>query len=320
LPDHIPDAATILEAAERIEPYIHRTPLMVCQTFDRMANARLIFKCENFQKAGAFKSRGACNAVFSMPAKIISKGVATHSSGNHAQALSRAAALRNIPAEIVMPENSSAVKIAAVQTYGGKITFCPPTLQAREETLKKVIEKTGATEIHPYDNYDIIAGQASCCLEILRENTNPDIIVAPVGGGGLLSGTAISADIFGKNIKVYGAEPAGADDAFQSFRTKKFVPSIQPETIADGLRTSLGLKTMPLIFSFVEDILTVSEHSIIHTMKLIWERMKIVVEPSAATALAAVFDYPELFRNKKVAVIFSGGNADLQSLPWVKPL
>ena len=278
----------------------------------------LFFKCENFQKVGAFKARGATNAVFSLEESQTVHGVATHSSGNHAQALSWAASLRNLPAYIVMPENSSPVKISAVKDYGGIITFCKPTLAAREENLSKVIADTGAIEIHPYNDLRIIAGQATAAAELLEDIQDLDILLAPVGGGGLLSGTALSAHYFSPKTKVIAAEPEQANDAWLSFTQKKFVPSLHPDTIADGLRTSLGSFTFPIILEYVESIITVPEESIVSAMRLVWERMKILVETSSAVPVAALMDGKIDVKGKKVGVILSGGNVDLDHLPWIK--
>jgi threonine dehydratase len=311
-----PDIQDIDSSAERIRPYIHRTPVMSSEILNQMFGCEIFFKCENFQKAGAFKSRGAVNAVFSLSKEDMNFGVATHSSGNHAAALARAAALRGIDAHIVMPENSSAVKVAAVNHYGGKITFCKANLASREETLKEVIQKTSAREIHPYNNPVIISGQATAAKELLEQIGNADIIMAPVGGGGLLSGTALSTKYFSPGTRVIAAEPEQADDAFQSFTQKKFIPSVNPDTIADGLRTSLGSITFKIILKHVDDVVTVSEKSIVEAMKLIWERMKIIVEPSSAVPLAAFLENKFDFRNKRIGIIISGGNVDLKNLPW----
>lgn len=313
----IPGPENIRDAASRIQKLIHRTPLLASAWFNKISGAELLFKCENFQKAGAFKSRGACNAVFSLSDHDCKKGVATHSSGNHAQALARAAMLRGIKAHVVMPSDSSPVKIAAVKGYGGIVTLCEPNLAARESTLIEVINKTGATEIHPYDNFMIISGQATAALEIIEDAGTQDFVIAPVGGGGLLSGTALSVNYFSPQTKVIAAEPQNADDAFRSFKSKRFIPSVNPDTIADGLRTSLGVFTFPIIMNYVEDIITVSEDEIIDAMKMIWERMKIVVEISAAVGLAAVLKNKERFTGTKITIILSGGNADLSALPWI---
>ncbi len=311
-----PNKQSIGQAAQRIQPYINRTPILTSESLNAMFHTSMYFKCENFQKAGAFKSRGACNAVFSLTESQLQQGVATHSSGNHAQALARAARLRNTNAHIVMPSDSSRVKVEAVRAYGGIITFCVPSLEARESTLLTVIQATGALEIHPYDNLHIIAGQATAALELIQDTPPLHIILAPVGGGGLLSGTAISAHYFSPKTQVWAAEPQQADDAYRSFTQKTFIPSIQPNTIADGLRTSLGTYTFPIILDHVQRILTVSEADIILAMKLIWERMKIIVEPSAAVCLAAIKQHPELFTDKNIGIILSGGNVDLDDLPW----
>jgi len=312
-----PGKEEIQRAAEIIKPYIHRTPVLSCSALNELTGAELFLKCENFQKAGAFKSRGATNAVMSLDPYDIIKGVATHSSGNHAAALARAAMLKRVPAYIVMPENSSAVKIAAVKSYGGKITFCKPSLVAREETLNEVLNETHAFEIHPYNNYKIIAGQATAAMELIEDQPGLDAIIAPVGGGGLLSGTALAVHYFSPTTQVIAAEPAGADDAYQSFYQKELIPSVNPDTIADGLRTSLGSLTFPIIRHYVNDILTVNDHVTIEAMKLVWERMKIIIEPSSAVALAIVIKHKHRFGNKKIGIIISGGNVDLLHLPWV---
>lgn len=312
----VPGPNDIAVAAKRIKPYIHNTPVLKSKLLNHLTGAELYFKCENFQKAGAFKSRGATNAIFELSPDQISSGVCTHSSGNHAAALSRAAGLRNVKAYIVMPQNSSKVKIAAVEQYGGEITYCKPTLAAREETLKAVIAKTGAIEIHPYNDFRIIAGQATAARELIETVGIVDVIMAPVGGGGLLSGTALACHYWGKGSVVIGAEPAGADDAYRSLKQGQLVPSVNPDTIADGLLTSLGSLTFPIIQKYVNQILTVSEKSIITAMQLIWERMKILIEPSSAVPFAAVIDNPDIFAGKKTGIIISGGNVDLKNLPW----
>ncbi len=311
-----PTKNDILSAAKTIEPYVHRTPVLTSENLNNYFGCRLYFKCENLQKAGAFKSRGAVNAVFSLDLKSTENGVATHSSGNHAAALARAAKLRGINAHIVMPENSSAVKIAAVEHYSGKITFCKSNLASREETLQKVLKQTKAIEIHPYNNPVIIAGQATSAKEFFEDFEDLDIIMAPVGGGGLLSGTALAANYFSPITKVIAAEPEKADDAYQSFYQQKFIPSINPDTIADGLRTSLGNITFPIIQKHVDQIVTVSEEGIIEAMKLIWERMKTIVEPSSAVPLASILENKFDYKNKKIGIIISGGNVDLDNLPW----
>jgi threonine dehydratase len=312
----IPDLKTIQEASSRIHHFAHRTPVLTSRSINRITGIQLWFKCENFQKGGAFKFRGASNAVFSLTDEELEKGVATHSSGNHAQALALAAKTRGCNAYIVMPETSSEVKVKGVKEYGGKITFCKPTLASREETLAKVVEETGATEIHPYNDYRIIAGQATAAMELIEDAPALDIIMAPVGGGGLLSGTALSVHYLSTESQVIAAEPKGADDAYRSFYSGKFVPSENPNTIADGLLTSLGSLTYPIIKEHVHSIITVDEESIIKAMRLVWERMKIIIEPSAAVPLAGVLENREVFKKKNIGMILSGGNLNLDKLPW----
>ncbi len=308
----------ILDAAKRIAPFINHTPVLTSHTVNRLLNSNVYFKCENLQKVGAFKSRGATNAVLSLEASKLLRGVATHSSGNHAQALSRAASLVNAKAYIVMPSNSSKVKVEAVREYGGLITFCEPTLEARETTLAGILQQTGATEIHPYNDVTIIAGQATAALELINEVSHLDIVIAPVGGGGLLSGTSLSVHYFLPGGQVIAAEPEMANDAFLSFTSRKFIPSLNPDTIADGLRTSLGSITFPIILEHVHQIVTVSEASIVKSMRFLWERMKIMVEPSSAVPFAALMEGKIDIAGKKVGLIISGGNVDLDNLPWIK--
>lgn len=314
--EHI-QSFTILEAAKRIFPFINRTPVLTSHAINRLFDAQLFLKCENFQKVGAFKARGATNAVLSLDKSQLSNGVATHSSGNHAQALSWAASLVNSRAYVVMPSNSSKIKVEAVKDYGGIITFCEPTLASRETTLACILEQTGATEIHPYNNEAIIAGQATAALELIDEIKNFDIILAPVGGGGLLSGTSLSIHYFLPQAKVIAAEPEQANDAYLSFTNQKFIPSQNPDTIADGLRTSLGSITFPIILKHVHGIVTVSEESIVKSMRFLWERMKIIVEPSSAVPFAALMEGKIEIAGKKVGIILSGGNVDLDNLPWL---
>ena len=319
-PDQTPEAPDLKEiraAAERIRPYAHRTPVLTCSSLDSMAGAELFFKCENLQKVGAFKFRGAANTVFSLSEEEAARGVATHSSGNHAQALALAARLRGIPAHIVMPENSPKVKVAAVRGYGARVVFCPPTQQDREQTLERIVADTGATFIHPYNNLGIIAGQATCALELLEQASDLDVVVAPVGGGGLLSGTALCCRYLRPRVRVVAGEPKGADDAFRSVRDGRIYPSENPRTVADGLRTSLGTLTFPIIRRYVERIVTVEEEAIVAAMRHIWERMKILVEPSAAVPLAAILEGAIETSGKRIGVILSGGNLDLDNLPWL---
>lgn len=311
-----PTLNDILQAAERIRPYAHRTPVLTCRSLDEQVGAQVFLKCENLQKVGAFKFRGACNAVFSLSEGEAARGVTAHSSGNHAQALALAARLRGIPAYIVMPENAPAVKKAAVTGYGAEITFCEPTLAAREETQARVIARTGAVEVHPYNNERIIAGQGTAALELLQDMPDLDVILAPVGGGGLLSGTAIAARETRLSIRVIGAEPEGADDAFRSLAAGRILPSINPQTAADGLLTSLGELTFPIIQERVEQIVTVSEQAALAAMRFVWERAKIVIEPSAAVPVGLLWQRKIDLSGLKVGVILSGGNVDLDRLPW----
>lgn len=306
----------ILEASDLIFSLIHRTPVLSCQAINQLSGADIYFKCENFQKAGAFKMRGASHAILQLDKESKKNGVATHSSGNHAAALSLAALKLGIQANVVMPSNSSRVKIDAVKSYGGKITFCEPNLEARESTLQSVIQKTHATEIHPYNNHHIIMGQATAALELIEETPELNYVIAPVGGGGLLSGTSLSVHYFSPGTLTIGAEPEGASDAFLSLTERKIIPSINPDTIADGLRTSLGSLTFPIINQFVDQILLASDKEIISAMKLVWERMKIIIEPSSAVALAVILKHPEIFSGKRIGIIISGGNIDLSKLPF----
>lgn len=306
-----PDKKEIEQAHQRIGPYIHRTPVLTSSGIDTVAGCKLFFKCENFQKIGAFKARGAMNAVLSLSAEELAKGVATHSSGNHAQAIARAAKILGVKSYIVMPDNAPEIKKRGVLAYDGEIFTCEPTLSARESTLKSVIDKTGATEIHPFNNYAVIAGQATAAKELFEDVPDLDIILAPVGGGGLLSGTALATKYFSPSTTIIGAEPAGADDAFRSIHSGK-IESSQASTIADGLLTSLGNKTFPIIREYLKEIITVTDEEIILAMRLIWERMKIIVEPSGAVPLAAVLTAKEKFSEKKVGMILSGGNVDLE--------
>jgi len=306
-----------IEAAMRlIGPHVHRTPVLTSKQLDAISGARLFFKCENFQKVGAFKFRGATNAVLNLTEVQRAAGVVTHSSGNHAAALAHAAVMRGVKAYIVMPSSAPEVKKRAVAGYGAEITFCEPTLAAREAAAAAVIERTGATMIHPYDNFYIIAGQGTAAMELLEEVPRPDAVLAPVGGGGLLSGSAITTRHMAPAAKIYGAEPLLADDAARSLRTGTIQPALPPRTIADGLLTSLCERTFSVIRNNVDDILTVTEEQIAEAMALMWTRMKIVVEPSSAVPLAAVLANRELFSGKKVEIIVSGGNADLQKLPF----
>jgi threonine dehydratase len=307
----------IRQAAKRIAGRVHRTPVLTCAAIDDLAGASLFFKCENFQKVGAFKMRGATNAVLSLDEDEAARGVATHSSGNHAQALALAARLRGIPAFIVMPSNAPAVKRLAVEGYGAEIITCEPTLRAREETLKAVVERTGAIFVHPYDNEAIIAGQGTAAVELMEEVPDLDVVMAPVGGGGLLSGTALAVKALIPEARVIAAEPTGADDAARSLAAGHIIPSVEPDTVADGLLTSLGERNFPIIKKNVSAIWTVGDPEIIAAMRLIWERMKIVIEPSAAVCLAAILARPGEVVGLRIGIILSGGNVDLDRLPWL---
>ncbi len=312
----VPTLADIRAAAERIRPYAHRTPVFTCASLDLQVGARVFLKCENLQRVGAFKFRGACNAVFSLSDEEAARGVVCHSSGNHAQALALAARLRGVPAHIVMPTSAPAVKKAAVAGYGGQITFCEPTLAAREATQAEVVARTGAAVVHPYNNARVIAGAGTAALELLEECPDLDVVLAPVGGGGLLSGTAIAAKGLLPAIRVIAAEPELADDACRSLAAGRILPSEHPRTIADGLLTSLGDLTYPIIQERVERIVTVSEAGIVAAMKFVWERAKLVIEPSSAVPVALLWERKFDLTGLKVGVILSGGNVDLDKLPW----
>ena len=311
-----PDFDAVRRAAERIAPHVHRTPVMTCKHLDSLAGASLFFKCENLQKVGAFKARGACNAVFALDDDAAARGVLTHSSGNHGQALCFAAARRGIPATVVMPENAPAPKKAAVLGYGGRIVECEPTSTAREATARQLQEHTGATFIHPYNDPNVIAGQGTCAMELLEQVDSLDIVMAPVGGGGLVSGTCIAVRTLAPDVLVYAAEPRGADDAWRSLEAGRIIPQDDPQTIADGLRTGLGDLTWHFVSRHLEAVMLAGEAEIIAAMRLIWERMKLVVEPSAAVPLAAVLSNPAPFHGRRVGLILSGGNVDLTSLPF----
>lgn len=306
----------VKEAAKRISPYAHITPVLTSSHFNEISGASLFFKSENFQKVGAFKFRGACNAVYLLTDNEVKKGVATHSSGNHGQAVALAAKLRGVTAHIVMPKNAPPVKISAVKEYGASVTLCEPTLASRESTLAEIVKKTGATFIHPYNNQNVIAGQGTAALELMEQVPDLDIIITPVGGGGLLSGTAIVAKHLQSSIKVIGAEPEIANDAFLSFKSGKLIKQDGTNTVADGLRTSLGELTFEVIKSKVDDIVTVSETSIIRDMRAVWERMNIIIEPSCSVPLSAVLDQKIDCKGKRVGIILTGGNVDLNKLPW----
>jgi threonine dehydratase len=312
----IPEFKDIILAANRLRHWINKTPVLTSNFINQLSGCQVFFKCENFQKVGAFKYRGATNAILQIPEDKRKNGVATHSSGNHAQALALASAVHGIKSYIVMPENAPTVKRNAVEGYGAKVISCKPGLSSREETLNMVVSETSAFVIHPYNDYNVVTGQATCCYELLGEIGAVDSIITPVGGGGLLSGTCLSAHYLNTSIKIFGAEPEGAADSFKSLQEGKIIPSLEPKTIADGLLTSLGDKTFPIIRDHVDGIILSNDSEIIMAMKLLWERMKIIVEPSGAIPLAALLKEREQFRNKKVALILSGGNVDLTRLPF----
>jgi threonine dehydratase len=305
---------SIEEAHDRIKPYIHNTPVLTSQSLNEIAGCEVFFKCENFQKVGAFKARGAMNAVLSLTEGERAKGIATHSSGNHAQAIARAGKIMGINAYIVMPRTAPAIKKQGVLSYGGEVFECEPTLAARESTLAEVIKKTGAIEIHPFNNYTVIEGQATTTKELLEQIHQLDFVIAPVGGGGLLSGTALAAKFFSPSTVVIAAEPALADDAFRSLQSGSIQPASPPTSIADGLLTSLGDKTFPIIKENVKEVITVTDEEIIAAMKLLWERLKIIIEPSCAVPFAALLKRKDQFNNKRVGIILTGGNVDLNKI------
>ncbi|MCB1057855.1 MAG: pyridoxal-phosphate dependent enzyme [Acidobacteria bacterium] len=304
------------EARRRIEPFVHRTPVLTSSTLDERLGARVFFKCENFQKIGAFKIRGATNALRSMDPERRARGVVTHSSGNHAQAVALAARSLGVAAHVVMPRTAPAVKRAAVAGYGAHILPCEPTLAAREETTAAVIEETGAVLVHPYNDAAIIAGQATAAMELVEDVPGLDVVLVPVGGGGLAAGTGLAVSYLSPETRVVGAEPTGADDAFRSFEAGRIVPVATPTTIADGLLATVGTLTFPLLREHLERIVTVTDEQIVAAMRFLWERLKIVVEPSGAVPLAALLTGELDLRGRRVGVILSGGNVDLERLPW----
>ena len=306
----------IRAAHERIRPYIHRTPVLTNSWLNDACRASLFFKCENFQKVGAFKARGATNAVFALDETTARRGVATHSSGNHGAAVARAAKLRGIPAHIVMPSNSAKVKIRAVEAYSAQVVFCEPTEESREIKCAEVINQTGATLIHSFENEHVVAGQGTAAMELLEDVPDLDVIMRPVGGGGLLSGTAVAAKSMRPQIKVIAVEPENADDAAQSFRAGRRLVTEKKFTIADGLRTNIGEPNFAIIQKYVDDIVTVSEEAIVSAMRTIWETMKIVIEPSTAVPYAAIAEHIIDVEGKRVGIILTGGNVDLDALPW----
>ena len=315
---YIPTIEDVVAAHERIKPYIHRTPVLTSTTFNEMTGAELYFKCENFQKAGAFKVRGASNAVFGLDDEKAKLGVATHSSGNHALSLSYAAGRRGIPCTVVMPRTAPQAKKDAVMGYGGKIVECEPSTSSREATFAEVVAETGAEFVHPYNDPRVIAGQATCSRELMEQVEGLDAVIAPIGGGGMISGTCLTLSNTAPGVEIYAAEPEQADDAYRSFKAGHIIADDAPNTIADGLKVPLKELTWHFVSNYVTDILTASEEEIIDAMKLTWQRMKIVMEPSCAVPLATIFKNKDVFAGKKVGVIITGGNVDLDKLPWIK--
>ncbi len=317
-PPRVPTYEDVVAAHERIAPYIHRTPVLTSTYFNELTGAELFFKCENFQKAGAFKVRGACNAVFGLSDEKARAGVATHSSGNHALSLSYAAGRRGIPCNVVMPRTAPQAKKDAVRGYGGIITECEPSTSSREATFAEVQAETGAEFVHPYNDPRVIAGQGTCSREMMEQVEGLDAVIAPIGGGGMISGTCLTLSNIAPAVEIYAAEPEQADDAYRSFKAGHIIADDAPVTIADGLKVPLKENTWHFVSNFVTDILTASEEEIVDAMKLTWKRMKIVMEPSCAVPLATILKNPEVFRGKRVGVVVTGGNVDLDALPWMK--
>lgn len=312
----IPDFSDVVAAEARIQPHIHRTPVLTSSFINGLAGAELFFKCENFQKAGAFKARGASNAVFSLSDEQARTGVATHSSGNHGTCLSYAAGRRGIPCTVVMPRTAPQAKKDAVKGYGGRVVECEPSTSSREAVFAQVVAETGAEFVHPYNDHRVIAGQGTCSKELIDQVDNLDAVVAPIGGGGMVSGTCLTLSNLAPGVKIYAAEPEQADDAYRSFKAGHIIADDAPDTVADGLKVPLKELTWHFVRNHVTDILTASESEIVDAMKLIWKRMKIVMEPSSAVPLAAILKNPDLFAGKRVGVIVTGGNVDLEKLPW----
>lgn len=313
-----PSFDDVIAAHERILPYIHRTPVLTSTYLNALTGADLHFKCENFQKAGAFKVRGACNAVFGLPEEKLARGVATHSSGNHALSLSYAAGRRGIPCTVVMPRTAPEAKKAAVRGYGGRIVECEPSTSSREAVFAQVVEETDAEFVHPYNDLRVITGQATCSRELMEQVEGLDGIVAPIGGGGMISGTCLTVSSTAPGVKIYAAEPLNADDAARSFRAGHIIADDAPVTVADGLKVPLKENTWHYVSNHVTDILTATEEEIIAAMKLTWERMKIVIEPSCAVPLAVILKNRDVFAGKRIGVIITGGNVDLDKLPWMQ--
>lgn len=315
---YIPTFDDVIAAHERIRPYVHHTPVLTSSFINELVGAELFFKCENLQKAGAFKARGASNAVFGLTDAQAAKGVATHSSGNHGTCLSYAAGRRGIPCTVVMPRTAPQAKKDAVKGYGGRVVECEPSTSSREAVFAEVVAETGAEFVHPYNDHRVIAGQATCSRELVEQVAGLDAVVAPIGGGGMVSGTCLTLSNIAPNVKIYAAEPKQADDAARSFRAGHIIADDAPETVADGLKVPLKELTWHFVQKHVTDILTAEEDEIVEAMKLIWKRMKIVMEPSSAVPLATILKNPEVFRGKRVGVIITGGNVDLDKLPWMK--
>ena len=312
----IPEFSDVVAAEARIQPYIHRTPVLTSSFINGLAGAELFFKCENFQKAGAFKARGASNAVFGLSDEQAGKGVATHSSGNHGTCLSYAAGRRGIPCTVVMPRTAPQAKKDAVKGYGGRVVECEPSTSSREAVFAQVVAESGAEFVHPYNDPRVIAGKGTCSKELIGQVENLDAVVAPIGGGGMVSGTCLTLSNLAPGVKIYAAEPKQADDACRSFKAGHIIADDAPETVADGLKVPLKELTWHFVRNHVTDILTASEGEIVDAMKLIWKRMKIVMEPSSAVPLATILKNPDLFAGKRVGVIVTGGNVDLEKLPW----
>lgn len=315
---YIPTFDDVIAAHERIRPYVHHTPVLTSSFINELVGAELFFKCENLQKAGAFKARGASNAVFGLTDAQAAKGVATHSSGNHGTCLSYAAGRRGIPCTVVMPRTAPQAKKDAVKGYGGRVVECEPSTSSREAVFAEVVAETGAEFVHPYNDHRVIAGQATCSRELVEQVAGLDAVVAPIGGGGMVSGTCLTLSNIAPNVKIYAAEPKQADDAARSFRAGHIIADDAPETVADGLKVPLKELTWHFVQKHVTDILTAEEDEIVEAMKLIWKRMKIVMEPSSAVPLATILKNPEVFCGKRVGVIITGGNVDLDKLPWMK--
>ena len=314
----VPTFDDVLAAHERVKPYIHRTPVLTSTFLNELIGAELFFKCENFQKAGAFKVRGACNAVFGLTDTMAAKGVATHSSGNHALSLSYAAGRRGIPCHVVMPRTAPQAKKDAVRGYGGQITECEPSISSREAVFAEVQARTGTEFVHPYNDPRVIAGQGTCSRELLEQVDGLNAVIAPIGGGGMISGTCLTLSTLAPGVEIFAAEPLNADDAARSFRAGHIIADDAPETVADGLKVPLKDLTWHFVKAHVTDVLTATEDQIVDAMKLIWKRMKIVMEPSSAVPLATILANPERFKGRRVGVIVTGGNVDLDSLPWMK--